>query len=94
MESRCVQIAVSFAGTDMFELPANVREVVDQGLRNDVVTDINLRPVIFDEADKTRDGKESGPLFGFMWGTSTDDLEVCTFQIVPVNACPIHRSLF
>jgi hypothetical protein len=72
----CVQLAVAFAGTDPAELPDSLRKALDEGLmRNDLVTDMDLRPVIFDEVDRQRDGQQSGLIFGIPLGTTPDDMQ-------------------
>lgn len=61
------------------ELPGTLRGALDRGLRNDVVTDINLRPVFFDEADRERDGRWAQLLFGIPLGDISDD------ELVPAS---------
>jgi hypothetical protein len=92
MHACMLQIAIAFAGTDVTEVPASVREVVDKGLSNDVLTDIQVRPVIFDEMDRVQDGQPKGAMFGLTMGTTDENLVVRTYFVFACFA--FHVLLF
>lgn len=72
---RALQIAFAFAGTDVFEKPKDWRDLAESGLRNDIITDLEVRPVIFDELDRSRDQKWGGLVFGTALGTTDTSLQ-------------------
>ena len=83
-----MQIAFAFAGTDVFEKPASWRDLAESGLRNDIITDLEVRPIIFDEHDRERDQTWGGLIFGTALGTTDTDLQA-RFRPLPaaVHAC-------
>ena len=88
-----MQIAFAFAGTDVFEKPASWRDLAESGLRNDIITDLEVRPIIFDEHDRERDQTWGGLIFGTALGTTDTDLQA-RFRPPPCSrACMPRRTL-